>query len=236
MDVGKIREAPRQLASLRGHEWRDTDNSTFALLPPKVIWVCDSCPLFLSMTWGRSATRGGGGTRQQEKGETTSAQAGKGKGREGYMREKTMYREDGTTQQAPHFFSLLLRTTSQILSMQMNLKCCYNSPASGRSKWGYGVAQVRLCVLVTVLFKKGGKRERNKVSLYGRRQMPWVIVYIGIQLTDHKSRSICQQTKLLLSFPLHVSPSFSPSLLSSSFVCYPRTFCLPFTNYIRLSR
>lgn len=33
-----------------------------------------------------------------------------------------------------HKNSLLLSTTSQMLPMQMNLKGCYNTPASGRSK------------------------------------------------------------------------------------------------------
>lgn len=45
----------------------------------------------------------------------------------------------------------------------------------------------------------------------GRRQMPWLIVYIVIQLTDHKRRSICQQTKLLFSSTLLVFRSFSSS-------------------------
>lgn len=232
MDVGKIREASSSL-HLSGDASEGTPITAHLFCFPQKSSKC-VIALLCFWAWPEGSVQHKEEVALDSRKRVRQHQHRLAKGERRIYKREEIDRQDGTAKNTtPHFLSLLLRTTSQIQPMQMNLKCCYNTPASGWSKWGYRVAQVWLCVLMTVLFKKGGE-ERNKVSLYGRRQMPWVIVYIGIQLTDHKSRSICQQTKLLLSSPLCVSLSFFLSLLYLSLVCFSRTFSLPFTNYIRL--
>lgn len=164
--AGRSKRLPSSLR-LSGDASEGTPITAHLLCFPQKSFECVIAVLcFLSMTWGHSVTWGGGGTRQQEKGETTPAQAGKGGERKMHDGEEINGQKKKERKNIPHVLSHLLCTTSQILTMKMNLKCCYNTPASGRSKWGYSMAQVWLCVSMTVLFKWGRKRQKQGVTLW----------------------------------------------------------------------